>query len=113
MTLKYDFALRQDINAILALLVYLNDATKGLLVYIMVLSLSLVALYVMNRYMDDMSLSLAYVTFFSIIMAILFYYLGIIINSTLFSGAILIALILLEVIQVALLYYARNKLGGD
>jgi len=111
--MKYDFNMTYTGDVFVDGLVYANTQVSGLLVYFIVFMFGLVLLYVYNNKLDDFSLSFLYSLYAVDIFGILFYYFGLFIGVELFSGFLLIGLLLLTSGLSGLLYYSRNKIGGD
>jgi len=112
MTLKYNFNITQGNNLYIDALVYVNDQVSGFLVYGLIFLLTMVFLYVSNYYLNDMELSLLYSMYVMIIISIIFYYMGLALNVSLFNGAFLFTLILIFSALGGIIYYGRNKLNG-
>ncbi len=115
MALKYDFNITSADTGNLFSdgLAYANNNINGLLIYGIVLFIFLIALYVNIKISDDISLSLIRSLFISTILSIMFYYWGLSVGVTFFSGSILIAMVLILSASGGVIYYSRNKVGGD
>jgi len=111
--MKYDFNMTYTGDVFVDGLVYANTQVSGLLVYFIVFLIGLVFLYVYNNKLDDFSLSFLYALYAVDFFGILFYYMGLLVGVGLFSGFLLIGLLLLSSGLGGLLYYSRNKIGGD
>jgi len=114
MSLKYDFgSIYQGNNLVIDLLVFLNNNTSGLFTYFLVLISGIVALYVFHNQMEDFVLSFLYSLYICGTLGTIFYYAGLSVGESLFSGFVLTGILLFIAGLSGFLYYARNKLGGD
>ena len=111
--MKYDFNLTDSGNVFVDGLVYANSNVSGLLVYLIVFLLALVVLYVYNDKLDDFNLSFLYSLYVVDVFGVLFYYMGLFLGVGLFSGFLLVGLLLFTSGLGGLLYYSRNKIGGE
>lgn len=107
--MKYDFNFSYTGNAYADPMIYYNNAVRGMFVYAIILLIFIVLAYVYIKKTDDIGLSLTRSLFASTIMALLFYYMGRMFGFDLFSGVILIAMIIGVVVSTATLYYYRNR----
>lgn len=110
--MKYDFNMDYTHNFFADSLIYANNNVNGLLVYGMVLTIFIVLSYVFIKKTDDVNLSLTRSLFISVIISIIFYYMGRTYAVTLFSGTILIFMIIILVSSIGTLYFYRNRLNG-
>lgn len=107
--MKYDFNTNLTGNGYADPMIYYNNAVSGLFVYSIVLLIFIVLAYVYIKKTDDVGLSLTRALFASTIVAILFYYMGRMFGFDLFSGIILMAMVIGVVVSTATLYYYRNR----
>lgn len=107
--MKYDFNFTATGNGYADPMIYYNNAVRGLFVYSIVLLIFVVLAYVYIKKTDDIGLSFARALFASTIVAILFYYMGKMFGFDLFSGIILMAMVIGTVCSIATLYYYRNR----
>lgn len=107
--MKYDFNFNATGNGYADPFLYYNDAVRGLFVYAIILLIFVVLSYVYIMKTQDVGLSLTRSLFASTILAILFYYMGKMFGFDLFSGIILMAMVIGVVCSTAILYYYRNR----
>lgn len=107
--MKYDFNFNATGNGYADPFLYYNLQVGGLFVYAIILVIFVVLSYVYIMKTQDIGLSLTRSLFASTIIAILFYYMGKMFGFDLFSGTILMAMIIGVVASTATLYYYRNR----
>lgn len=107
--MKYDFNFSYTNNTYADPMIYYNNAVRGLYVYSIILLIFIVLAYVYIKKTDDVGLSMTRALFASTIVAMLFYYMGKMFGFDLFSGVILMAMVIGVVCSTATLYYYRNR----
>lgn len=115
MALKYDFNITLTENMLVDGLILGNNATQGLLIYSIVLLVFGVLLFVYQKKLNDVGLSLMFALFVSTIVSIIIYYMGVFINNTYGTNVVfihsfvLIAMIILNIVGFALVKFERNS----
>ena len=108
--MKYDFIPTIDTgNVFVNMLIYVNQQVHGFLVYAIVFSILIVFTFVFLKVTQDITLSMTRSLFITIIMSMLFYYMGKSYGVDLFSGSLLILMILGLSTSVGIMMYQRNK----
>lgn len=118
MVLKYNFSnIDTTGNMFADVLIFTNSNTHNLLVYAMIVMIFGILMYVYVKKTDDIGGSFLRAMFASTLLSIIFYYMGKYINATysvdisLFSGSILIAMILIIVIGISVITFNRNSIN--
>lgn len=109
--MKYDFVINGTDNIYADALAYANTNTNGILVYAMVLMFFGVLLFVYLSRTNDVLLSWLYALFASTIVSIIFYYLGVFMGVSLFSGAVLLFMLLMVVVGFGIIKFGRNPIN--
>jgi len=109
--MKYDFALFNTIeNPLSALIVTVNEATSGLLIYAILLMLFIVASYVFLRRTNAIGKSLISGLHPVLILSLLLYDYGKILGYVLISDLVMLSLLIIESMAIGGIYFLRiNK----
>lgn len=115
MVLKYDFNISgasTDNNIMVDALAYINDATRGLFIYTIILYLFAIATFVYIKQTSDVGLSFTRAFFVGTVLSTILFYFGVSVGSNFILPKILLAMILILATAMGALYYDRNTLSG-
>lgn len=117
MTLKYNYTFDTSQNFVVDALIFVNQNSYSLFNYLFIIAFFIVLFYVFNLVNNDKELSFNLSLFSTIILSTLFYYFGVYLENTysltnmMFSGFVLITMVVLFVISFSIMRFNRNTLN--
>ena len=115
MVLKWDFNISgstTDENIMVDAIAYINDATRGLFIYTIVLYLFFIAAYVYIKTTSDVGLGFTRAFYIGMVLSTILFYFGVSVGTTFILPKILLAMVLIFATSMGALYYDRNTLSG-
>ena len=98
-------------NPLMGLILEINEATSGFLIYCVLLIIYVVATYVIMRRTQDIAKSVLNGLHITMILSLLLFYVGKLVGYVLVPNVLMLSILVIEAVGVGLLYFQRMK-GG-
>lgn len=109
-TTKYNFStMFGEDNPLYGMILEVNNATNGLLIYFMLIVVYIVSSYIIMRRTQDINKSLLNSLHIVMILALILFYAGATSGVVLVSEVVMLTLIVAEILGIAGMYYMRMK----
>lgn len=109
-TMKYNFStMFAEQNPLYGIIVEVNNASSGIMIYCMLLIIYIVSAYIMIRRTQDIGKSLLSSTHILMVVSLILFYAGKVGGNVLISDVVMLGIIVIEIIGISALYFNRMK----